>query len=65
LKSRVRHERTGAAAQNRRGRRLPEIEALIERAQAVHSWLQAASACECDTFEACSLFDARALGDEA
>jgi MerR family redox-sensitive transcriptional activator SoxR len=45
--------------------KLPEIEALIERAQAVQRWLQAASACECETFEACSLFDARALGDEA
>jgi MerR family transcriptional regulator, redox-sensitive transcriptional activator SoxR len=44
--------------------KLPQIEALIERARAVHRWLQAASACECDTFDACCLFDDRALGDE-
>ena len=41
--------------------KLPEIEALIERAHAVHRWLQAASACECVTFEACSLFGEQAL----
>jgi MerR family transcriptional regulator, redox-sensitive transcriptional activator SoxR len=45
--------------------KLPEVEALIGRAHAVRRWLQAASACECETFEACSLFDAHALGDAA
>ncbi|HEY7622629.1 MAG TPA: MerR family transcriptional regulator [Solirubrobacteraceae bacterium] len=44
--------------------KLPQIEALIDRAQAVHRWLQAASACECETFDACSLFDDRALRDD-
>jgi MerR family redox-sensitive transcriptional activator SoxR len=43
-------------------RKLPQIEALIQRAQAVHRWLDVASACECDTLDACALFDDRALG---
>jgi MerR family redox-sensitive transcriptional activator SoxR len=43
-------------------RKLPAIEALIERAEAVRSWLEVASACECSTLDACALFDDRALG---
>jgi MerR family redox-sensitive transcriptional activator SoxR len=43
-------------------RKLPESEALIERARAVHRWLEAASACDCETFDVCALFDDRALG---
>jgi MerR family redox-sensitive transcriptional activator SoxR len=43
-------------------RRMPEIERLIERAQAVHRWLEVASACECSTLDVCALFDDRALG---
>ena len=43
-------------------RRLPEIDRLIERAQAVHRWLEVASACECETLDVCGLFDDRALG---
>ena len=50
--------RLRALAENK----LPQIEALIERAQAVHRWLEVASACECDTFDVCGLFDDRALG---
>lgn len=38
-------------------RRLPEVEALIERAQAMRGWLAAASTCECETLDACCLFD--------
>jgi MerR family transcriptional regulator, redox-sensitive transcriptional activator SoxR len=37
-------------------RKLPEVEALIERAQAVRVWLTAATACGCDTLEECTLF---------
>jgi MerR family redox-sensitive transcriptional activator SoxR len=37
-------------------RRLPEIEALIERAQHVHAWLSAATYCECETIDDCGLF---------
>ena len=41
-------------------RKLPEIERLIERAQAVGRWLEVASACECRTLDVCALFDHRA-----
>jgi len=43
-------------------RKLPEIEDLITRAQAVHRWLEVASACECETLDVCGLFDDSALG---
>lgn len=37
-------------------RKLPEVDALIERAQAMRDWLTAASSCGCDTLDACALF---------
>ena len=37
-------------------RKLPEIQALVERAEAMRDWLEAASGCECSTPEECSLF---------
>jgi MerR family transcriptional regulator, redox-sensitive transcriptional activator SoxR len=37
-------------------RKLPEIEALIERAEAMKRWLEAARRCDCETVEACALF---------
>jgi MerR family transcriptional regulator, redox-sensitive transcriptional activator SoxR len=37
-------------------RRLPEIDALIERAKAVRRWLEVASACDCATVDVCGLF---------
>jgi MerR family transcriptional regulator, redox-sensitive transcriptional activator SoxR len=43
-------------------RKLPQIESLIARAQAVHRWLEVASACECRTLDVCGLFDDGALG---
>jgi MerR family transcriptional regulator, redox-sensitive transcriptional activator SoxR len=43
-------------------RKLPAIEHLITRAQAVHRWLEVASACECQTLDVCGLFDDSALG---
>src|SRR5437660_4257230 len=52
------HETIQALAE----RKLPAIEALIERAQAVRKWLEVASACQCSTLDACALFDDRALG---
>jgi MerR family redox-sensitive transcriptional activator SoxR len=42
-------------------RKLPEVEALIRRAEAMRRWLEAASACECDTFDGCALFDEESL----
>ena len=42
-------------------RRLPEIEALIERAQCVRAWLETATGCECQSIDECALFDDAAL----
>lgn len=42
-------------------RKRPEIEALIQRAQAVKRWLEIASACDCATVDVCSLFTDAAL----
>jgi MerR family transcriptional regulator, redox-sensitive transcriptional activator SoxR len=42
-------------------RRLPEIEALIERAQRVRTWLQTAIGCDCQAIDDCVLFDDPAL----
>jgi len=38
--------------------KLPEVEALIEKATAMKGWLEAAGACECATPEECALFPA-------
>jgi MerR family redox-sensitive transcriptional activator SoxR len=43
-------------------RRLPEIEALIDRAERVRTWLRAATACDCDTVDECALFDPAVVG---
>ena len=42
-------------------RRLPEIDALIERAQRVRTWLRAATRCDCQAIDDCALFDDPAL----
>jgi MerR family redox-sensitive transcriptional activator SoxR len=38
-------------------RRLPEIDALIDRAQRVRAWLQTATGCDCQGIDDCALFD--------
>jgi MerR family transcriptional regulator, redox-sensitive transcriptional activator SoxR len=38
-------------------RKLPEVDALIEQAHLVRSWLEAAADCRCPTLEDCPLFD--------
>jgi MerR family redox-sensitive transcriptional activator SoxR len=38
-------------------RRLPEIDALIDRAQRVRTWLRDAAACRCRSVDDCELFD--------
>jgi MerR family transcriptional regulator, redox-sensitive transcriptional activator SoxR len=43
-------------------RKLPEIEALIERAEAMRGWLAAASECTCPTPAECALFPAEGDG---
>jgi len=42
-------------------RRLPEIDALIDRAQRVRTWLQLASGCDCERIDDCVLFDGAPL----
>jgi MerR family redox-sensitive transcriptional activator SoxR len=37
-------------------RKLPEMDALIKRAQEMRGWLEVASDCGCDSLEACALF---------
>jgi MerR family transcriptional regulator, redox-sensitive transcriptional activator SoxR len=44
-------------------RRLPEIDALIERAVRVRGWLEAATGCECQSIDECGLFDDAASTD--
>lgn len=39
-------------------RKLPEVDALIARAQAMREWLTIASDCGCASLEDCGLFDA-------
>jgi MerR family transcriptional regulator, redox-sensitive transcriptional activator SoxR len=39
-------------------RKLPEVDELIARAQAMRAWLLTASACNCETLDVCGLFDA-------
>jgi DNA-binding transcriptional MerR regulator len=38
-------------------KKLPEIEALISKAQEIKSWLESAHHCACNTLGECSLFD--------
>jgi MerR family redox-sensitive transcriptional activator SoxR len=38
-------------------RKLPEIDALIDRAQRVRAWLATATGCGCQTIDECQLFD--------
>jgi MerR family redox-sensitive transcriptional activator SoxR len=41
-------------------RKLPEVEALIARAEAMRRWLLAARRCSCSSLDLCGLFDADA-----
>jgi MerR family transcriptional regulator, redox-sensitive transcriptional activator SoxR len=41
-------------------RKLPEVDELISRAQAVRAWLVTARGCQCDTLDVCELFEADA-----
>lgn len=38
-------------------RKLPEIDALIARAEAMRDWLLAARGCTCETLDVCALFE--------
>lgn len=39
-------------------RELPEVQALITRAQAMRRWLLTATDCSCTSLDVCALFDA-------
>lgn len=59
---------TGAAAAELRelaNRKLPEVEALIERAERMRTWLELARECRCGSLDVCSLFVAADLGEAA
>ena len=45
---------------NLAGRKLPEVDALIARAQAMRDWLALARDCDCSSLELCELFSERA-----
>jgi MerR family redox-sensitive transcriptional activator SoxR len=38
-------------------RKLPDVEGLIARAEAMRDWLTAAAECRCPSLESCALFD--------
>jgi MerR family redox-sensitive transcriptional activator SoxR len=38
-------------------RKLPDVRALIERADAMRRWLEAATSCDCATLDVCDLFE--------
>jgi MerR family transcriptional regulator, redox-sensitive transcriptional activator SoxR len=42
-------------------RKLPDVEALIARAEAVKQWLELARGCDCETVDVCGLFSDPAL----
>ncbi len=46
-------------------RKLPDVEALIERAEAMRGWLKAAEECSCQTIDGCCLFDPATLSTTA
>jgi MerR family redox-sensitive transcriptional activator SoxR len=41
-------------------RKLPEVDALIARAQAMREWLTMAQQCTCSSLDLCGLFESRA-----
>ena len=43
-------------------KKLPEIEALIVRAEAMRDWLKTAQGCSCQTIDECGLFDVERQG---
>jgi redox-sensitive transcriptional activator SoxR len=56
LESADRGEPAHRELRNLAERKLPEVDALIERAQQVRDWLSTATGCGCDSLEDCRLF---------
>jgi MerR family redox-sensitive transcriptional activator SoxR len=50
-----------AAVRELAERKLPDVEALIGRAESMRAWLLAATDCSCESLDVCGLF---ALGDD-
>jgi MerR family redox-sensitive transcriptional activator SoxR len=46
-------------------RKLPEVDALIERAEKMREWLTAAGECGCESLDCCALFDPPAVAVDA
>lgn len=46
-------------------RKLPQVRAAIEHAEAMRTWLEVASGCECASTEECALFPQPGEGDAA
>jgi MerR family redox-sensitive transcriptional activator SoxR len=44
-------------------RKLPEVEALIERAQAMRRWMLTATDCTCTSLDVCALFEGERRSD--
>ena len=44
--------------------KLPEVEALIQRAEAMRTWLLTATDCSCTSLDVCALFDHRPAAGE-
>lgn len=53
---RLRDDRAGERLRDLAENKLPHVEALIERAQAVKHWLEIARTCDCRTVDVCALF---------
>ena len=53
---RLRDESAGQRLRELAEHKLPHIDALIERAQAVKRWLEIAGSCDCQTVDVCGLF---------
>ncbi len=61
LEAGVAHERMAETLQGMSARKLADIQALIERAEAMRGWLEIAGSCTCSRPEECTLFP---TGDE-
>ena len=46
-----------AQLQELAAKKLPKVEALIDRAEAMREWLETAQGCDCETIDECGLFD--------
>ena len=65
IKQLLRGAEGGRAAEELRKlaeRKLPDVDALIERAQAMKQWLELAAECRCGSLDVCSLFAETATG---